>query len=188
MRYCTYRFAALSLLAALLLPAPSQALPPPCLDVNVEYLGRTLVANIGGVDYYRWCYRVTGQGCLNRGLSHITLELCQDFWDDVLEYSTQTADESDMPNGTTTDYVIEIGNDLTTGVGGIKWEFSGGNPLDLVGEYDTFCFVSTGEERIANWASKGGQAQDSGTTIGPSCQPVPVRPSTWSSLKARFRN
>jgi hypothetical protein len=171
------------------LPAagPVQAAPP-CFDVTVQYLGRTFFANIGGVDFYTWNYRVIGESCINRGLSHFTLGLCQNYWGQVQGASTQSIDNSDASNGLHTGFVVTIGNDPTTGIGGIKWDQVSGNQLDKSGEYDTFSFVSPGQESPVGvtWGAKGSTIVEFGMTIGPSCTPVPVAPRTWSQVKTRF--
>lgn len=183
--------AALLLAGGALVLAPNAARAQACFEANVQYLGRTFVTNIAGVNYYKWEYRVTGTGCINRALSHWTLALCADFWTLVTSYSTESVDNSDLPDGTTTDYSnVEIGNDPTTGVGGIKWNYVSGNELNKVNEYDDFWFISPGDEVAMDvvWAGKGGQALDYGTTTGPGCKPVPVEKSSWSGLKSRFGN
>lgn len=181
--------AALATGAATLLAPEARA--QACFDANIQYLGRTFVTNIAGVNYYKWEYRLTGTGCINRALSHWTLGLCQDFWPLVTGYSTESIDNSDLPDGTTTNYSnVQIGDDPTTGVAGIKWNYVSGNELNKVGEYDDFWFISPGDEVAMDvvWAGKGGQAVDYGTTTGPGCKPVPVEQSTWSGLKSRFGN
>ena len=175
--------------AILCLAAPAVArAQSPCFDVSVQYLGRDFVQNIGGIDYYRWNYRVTGEGCINRGLSHWTLEICQNYWDLVSELSELSVDGSDPADGDSTFYMPEIGNDPTTGVAGIKWNVAGGNQIDKAGEYDDFSFVSPGNENyiIVAWAGKAGGQTEYGSTIGPSCDPLPVLHSTWGTIKSRF--
>lgn len=180
--------AVLALGAAFLSPGDSHA--QGCFDVSIQYTGRSFVTNIAGVNYYQWNYRVTGATCINRGVSHWTLALCEDYWALVTGYSTQSVDNSDLPNGTTTDYIVQIGPDPTTGVSGVKWNYSSGNQLDKATEYDDFWFISPGDEVAMDvaWASKGGQFVELGTTTGPGCKPVPVEGTTWSGLKSRFGN
>jgi hypothetical protein len=186
-RRCRSVLSALAVAGALL-SAPAAQAAPPCFDVAVQYLGRTFFANIGGVDYYTWSYRVTGDACINRGLSHFTLGLCQNYWGQVQGASTTSNDNSDLPNGIHTGYVVTIGNDPTTGIGGIKWDQVSGNQIDKAGEYDTFSFVSPGQESPVGvtWGAKGSTIIEYGMTIGPSCTPVPVAPRTWSQVKSRF--
>lgn len=181
--------AALAVMAALTRPQSATAAgPPPCFQVSVTYLGRVPVANIGGVQYYRWSYRVCGVGCLNRGLSHWTLGLCASTLQQTSGVSSQSSDASDAGNGLTSHYLDEMGNDPPTGLSGLKWNFSGGNQLDRAGECDDFSFVATGGETAIQWAAKGGRLLATGTTIGPGCAPVPVAPKSWSSIKShRYR-
>jgi hypothetical protein len=150
----------------------------------VTYVGRVPVANIGGVQYYRWSYRVCGLGCTNRALSHWTLGLCASTLQQTSSITTQSIDPSDPANGMTANYQYEMGNDPPTGIAGLKWNFSGGNALDRAGECDEFSFVATGGETSIPWAAKGGRLVARGTTIGPGCAPVPVATRSWSSIKA----
>jgi hypothetical protein len=170
-----------------LAPAVSRA-QSPCLDVTIEYLGRDFVQNIGGIDYFQWNYKVTGDGCINRGLSHWTLEICQNYWDLISGLSDLSVDNSDAADGDSTWYAGEVGIDPTTGVSGIKWNAAGGNQLDKVGETDTFSFISPGNENyiIVTWAGKSGNQTEFGSTIGPSCDPLPVESATWGAIKSRF--
>ena len=180
-----------ALIAAILaLPALPAKAAPPCFDVRVEYLGRTYYGLIGGVQYWTWSYKVVGETCLNRSLSHWVLGLCQNYWSLAINISTSSVDNSDAANGTTTTYTTAFGADPTTGQAGIKWNTATGNALDKVGEYDTFSFVSPGEENLmgVSWAGKGASLIEHGTTIGPSCTPVPVATTTWSNIKSRFGN
>lgn len=183
-----FRLAPAVVVAVAGLFAPPVQAAPPCFDVAVQYLGRTFYANVGGVNYYTWSYRVTGESCINRGLSHFTLALCQNYWGQVQGASTTSSDNSDAPNGLHTGYVVTIGNDPTTGIGGIKWDQVSGNQIDKAGEYDTFSFVSSGNESPVGvtWGAKGSTIIEYGMTIGPSCTPVPVEARTWSQVKARF--
>jgi len=176
--------------AALLVPTRPALAADPCFDVRVEYLGRTYYGNIGGVQYWTWNYKVIGETCLNRGLSHWVLGLCQNYWALVRNISTTSTDNSDPPEGTLTTYTTAIGLDPTTAESGIKWNSASGNQLNKVNEYDTFSFVSPGEENLMGvaWAAKGATLVEHGTTIGPSCSPVPVETTTWTKVKARFGN
>lgn len=180
----------LVLLGSILLPAvPGQAGPPtPCFDVGVQYTGRDFLYNSYGINYYRWHYRVTGETCINRALSHWVLNICEDYWSSISQISTLSVDSSDPAAGDSTFYSPTIGQDPTTGVDGIKWNTAGGNILDKAGEYDDFSFVSPGNENFitVTWAAKGGTLIDLGTTIGPSCDPLPVEDVTWSGIKTRF--
>jgi hypothetical protein len=177
-------------LAALLAPASLQATPTPCFDVGVQYLGRTYFGNIGGIDYYTWNYRVTGETCLNRGLSNWVLGICQNYWNLVTNVSTTSNDVSDLAGGTTTGYVYSIGTDPNSGVSGLKWDFTSGNQLNKPAEYDDFSFVAPGGQSLVTvtYGAKGSTIVETGTTIGPSCTPVPVETTSWSQVKARFGN
>jgi hypothetical protein len=181
-----------ALLAAVLaLPAARPTLAAdPCFDVRVEYQGRTFYGHINNVQYWTWTYRVVGETCLNRGLSHWVLGLCSNYWNSTINVSTTSSDNSDPPNGQNTTYTYQFGNDPTTGQAGLKWNSAGGNQVDKAGEYDTFSFVSPGNENLmgVSWAAKGSTLIEHGTTIGPSCTPVPVETTTWTKVKARFGN
>lgn len=157
----------------------------PCFGVRVDYLGRTPFQNINGVQYYLWKYRVTGQGCINRGYSHWILALCAST--SVSSVSTQSVDNSDPPGGTTTNFMPVLGQDPSTGTTyGLKWNYVSGNQLDKVNEYDEFSFVASGPVVTLDWAAKGGTAITTGTVQGPGCLPVPTKNTTWSSIKTRF--
>ena len=177
--------------AALLVPVQSaNAGPTPCFDVRVEYLGRIYYGNIGGIQYWTWNYKVIGETCLNRGLGHWVLGLCQNYWGGTSNISTSSIDNSDPANGTTTTFTTVFGVDPTTGQSGLKWSFATGNQIDKADEYDTFSFVSPGQEYLmgVTWAAKGSTLIEHGMTIGPSCSPVPVATTTWSNVKSRFGN
>ena len=178
------------LAAALLVPSRPAMAADACFDVRIEYLGRTYYGNIGGVQYWTWNYKVIGETCINRGLSHWVLGLCQNYWNLVFDISPTSTDNSDLPNGTLTSYTTSVGIDPPTGQSGIKWNHASGNQLDKMNEFDTFSFVSPGEENLMGvaWAGKGGTLVEHGTTIGPSCSPVPVETTTWTKVKARFGN
>ena len=172
---------------SLLSPSLSQA--QPCFDADVEYLGRDFVTTIGGVNYYRWHYRVTGENCINRGLSHWTLGICDVYFSHISEISTLSVDSSDPADGDSTWYQPEVGFDAATSISGIKWNHVSGNQIDKLGEYDDFSFISPGNENFIQvvWSGKGGSGTEYGTTIGPSCDALPVQPSTWGAVKARRR-
>lgn len=167
--------------------APALAGPTPCFDVRVEYRGREYVSTVGIVQYFRWTYRVSGQGCINRGLSHWTLQLCAEALAQSDGTSTQCVDASDAPNGTVTNYSPVRGLDPTTGITGVKWNCVAGNPVNKPNEYDDFSFIASGTVTPVTWAAKSAQIVVSGTTLGPSCAPVPVENATWSSIKATYR-
>jgi hypothetical protein len=181
--------ATLATLPGPLAPRAAEAAgPPPCFQTSVTYLGRIPVANIGGVQFYRWSYRVCGLGCTNRALSHWTLGLCASTLQQTSGVTTQSSDATDVLNGLTASYLYEMGNDPTTGLFGLKWNFAGGNPVDRALECDEFSFVATGGETVLHWATKGARLVATGTTIGPGCAPVPVAPKSWSSIKThRYR-
>ncbi len=172
-------------LAGLSTPALSGGTP--CFDVRVEYRGREYVSTVGIVQYFRWTYRVYGQGCINKGLSHWTLQLCSEALSQSNGTSTQSVDASSPANGTITNYTPVRGLDPTTGITGMKWNFVAGNQVDKPGEYDEFSFIASGTVTPVTWAAKGSQIVVSGTTFGPSCAPVPVENATWSSIKASYR-
>ncbi|MDZ4803617.1 MAG: hypothetical protein SGI90_01985 [Candidatus Eisenbacteria bacterium] len=176
--------------AALLISANPAKAAEPCFDVRVEYLGRTYYGLISGVQYWTWNYKVIGETCINRGLSHWVLGLCQNYWGSVFNISTSSVDSSDPANGTTSTYTTAVGVDPPTGQSGVKWNSGGGNQLDKANEYDTFSFVSPGQENLmgVSWAAKGATLIEHGTTIGPSCTPVPVATTTWTNVKSRFGN
>lgn len=165
------------LLAAVLIASAQNARAqgaPPCHEVTVTYDGRDYLYSIGGIDYYRWNYTVTGDSCITRALSHWTMAICPDFLTLATDLSTLSVDSSDHANGDSTFYDTQVGFDPTTGLTGVKWEHSSGNELDSAGEYDTFSFVSPGVEDPdcpVMWVSKGGRLYDAGYTIGPGCLP-----------------
>jgi hypothetical protein len=161
----------------------------PCFDADVEYLGREFVTNIGGVNYYRWHYRASGESCINRGLSHWVLGICDVYFSHITEISDLSVDSSDPAGGDSTWYSSQIGLDPTTSVSGIKWNYLNGNQIDKLGEYDDFSFISPGNENFIQvvWSGKGGSIVEYGTTIGPSCDALPTQSTTWGGLKSRFR-
>ena len=186
----TYRFvfALLCLLPSMTaLPRPLQAAAP-CFDARVEYRGRAYVSTVGNVQFFRWTYRMYGQGCINRALSHWTIQLCADAQVLMNQTSNQCVDASDMANGPTTNYSPVRGPDPTTGLTGIKWNTAAGNPIDKAEEYDEFSFVASGNVTTVNWAAKAAQIILTGTTFGPSCLPVPVENVTWSRIKGAAYN
>lgn len=159
-----------------------------CYEVQIEYLGRTLVyQDIDGNNFYLWRYRVTGAACINRGLSHWIFNLCPEDLKHLTQPSVVSVDQSDPDGGDSTFYVPSSGFDPTTGTYGIKWDMSGGNELDKPGEYDEFSFIAPGTENYVQvgWGSKGSTLLEFGATIGPSCEPLPVQSSTWSAIKSR---
>jgi hypothetical protein len=181
-----------AVLSALVLaaPRPAEAVggsSTPCFQVRVEYLGRTPVQNIGGVQYYRWNYRIYGDGCVNRGLSHWVLGLCAATQQGLTQVSTQSVDNSDPSGGMITNYMYEIGKDPTTGISGLKWNYVSGNAIDKAAEYDDFSFVATGDPTPTAWTAKGATIVTSGTVLGPGCSPVPTEQATWGSVKTLFR-
>ncbi|TPW08658.1 MAG: hypothetical protein FD129_2401, partial [bacterium] len=159
-----------------------------CFDTRIDYLGRVPVANVGGVQYYRWSYRVTGMNCINRGLSHVVLTLCTETLQSLSQVSQQCNDPSDIPGGLLTTYQSAIGYDPTTGVSGLKWNFASGNQVNKAGEWDEFSFVASGQETTILWGAKAAQIVLHGTTIGPACAPVPVETKSWGAIKALFRS
>ncbi len=183
-----YLCSILLLLGVLVVGAPARAAD--CFDVRVDYMGRDYLGAIAGIGYYRWHYRVTGETCDSKTLSHWVLQLCQNYWPNVSEVSTLSVDSSDLPDGTDTYYTYSIGVDPTTGIAGIKWNSDHGNILDKANEYDDFSFVSPGSEELVTvaWGSKAGQILEFGNTIGPSCNPVGIEHRTWGSIKTMYRN
>ncbi|MDZ4804496.1 MAG: hypothetical protein SGI90_06530 [Candidatus Eisenbacteria bacterium] len=159
-----------------------------CFDIRVDYLGRVPVQNVSGVQYYRWSYKVTGTNCINRGLSHWTLALCTQTTQSLSQISQQSSDNTNIGGGLMSTYHSEVGKDLTTGISGLKWDFVGGNAINMDGECDEFSFVASGTETSVAWAAKGARIVVSGTTMGPACAPVPVEGKSWSSIKALFRS
>ena len=179
-------------LAAALLLEPGVAIASgggstPCFDVRVDFLGRTPAQNIGGVQYYRWTYRVYGRDCINRGLSHWVLGLCSSTQHGLSGISNQSVDNSDPSGGNTSNYAWSTGWDPTTHLSGLKWDFVSGNPINRINECDEFSFIATGQPTPTTWTAKGSTIVVSGTVLGPGCSPVPTETSTWGSVKALFR-
>jgi len=187
------RYRLLALVAVLVLsalaPAPRTASAADCFDVRVDYQGRDFLGFTGGVAYYRWHYRVVGEGCDAKTLSHWVLQLCQNYWPNVSEVSTLSVDSSQPANGDSTWYTYALGTDPTTGVAGLKWNTDHGNAIDSANEYDDFSFISPGSEDLilVGWGSKAGQITEFGTTTGPSCTPLPALHETWGRVKSRYR-
>jgi hypothetical protein len=180
--------AAVALLTIPAVPAISAPKEPGgCFDVRVDYLGRTPVANVKGVQYYRWSYRVTGTGCVTRSMDHFTLGLCAQTQQGLSQISLQSSDDTDAVGGIFTSYRAKIGKDGTTRLSGVKWDFQTGNPVDAVGECDDFSFVASGAVTPISWGAKASNFIVTGTTYGPACAPVAVAPSTWGAVKALFR-
>jgi len=181
--------ACLSLLALATIPTGADAgNNTACFDVRIDYLGRAPVQNVSGVQYYRWSYRVTGMTCINRGLSHWVIGLCTQTQQSLAQISEQSSDNADFQGGILARYRSVTGNDPTTGVAGLKWDFVNGNPINRYGEWDEFSFVASGNETVVAWAAKGARIIDTGTTIGPACAPVPVEGKSWGGIKALFRS
>lgn len=179
------------LIAALLFTTPlvAQAAPPtPCYDVDIQFLGRTVHHVASGVTFYTWNYRVTGQTCINRAMSHWVLEVCPAYQNQITNISTLSVDHSDPAGGDSTTFSTALGNDPTTGVNGLKWNYATGNQLDKVNEYDDFSFVAPGSPTLMNvaWGSKGATIVEHGTVVGPACGPLPVQALSWGALKARY--
>jgi hypothetical protein len=188
-----FRYRLFAPVAALLLgafvPAARPAHAADCFDIRVDYQGRDFLGFTGGVAYYRWHYRVVGETCNAKRLSHWVLELCQNYWPNVSEVSTLSVDSSQPADGDSTWYTYALGTDPTTGVSGLKWNTDHGNALDTAAEYDDFSFISPGSEDliVVGWGSKAGQIVEYGTTIGPSCTPLPALRETWGRVKSRYR-
>ena len=159
----------------------------PCFDIRVDFLGRLPVQNIGGVQYYRWTYRVYGRTCINRGLSHWVLNLCSGTQHKLWGVSSQSNDITDPLGGTVSNYSYSMGPDPTTSVNGLKWDFVGGNAIDKANECDEFSFIASGQPTPTIWAAKGSTIVVSGTVIGPGCSPVPVELTSWGTVKTLFR-
>jgi hypothetical protein len=185
-----YRCGLLGLVLAVLpvLPDPSFAdTASPCFDVRVEFRGREPTENVNNVQFYRWTYRVYGNSCINRALSHWILGTCASTL--LSNISTQSVDASDPPGGLVTSNVPTVGKDLTTGVPyGVKWNYVYGNRLDKLNEYDEFSFIASGPITTLAWAAMGATTVVTGTTLGPGCLPVPVQTLTWSGVKTRFND
>ena len=166
-----------------------QAAAATCFDVRVDYMGRDFVGFVNGVAFYRWHYRVTGEGCISKAMSHWTLQVCQNYWSQISEVTTHCVDNSDPPNGMDTYYTYAIGLDPTTGIGGLKWNTDSGNVIDTANEYDDFSFICPGSENLitVEWGSKSGQILEFGTTTGPSCDPTPTERPSWGRLRSIYR-
>lgn len=178
------------LLALFFMPSAGFAAPaPPCFDVDVQYMGREFAFSKDGLSHYEWHYRVTGRTCINRGLSHWVLDLCPDLYSKLSAVSLQSVDNS-AAGGTVASYRYGTGNDPTTGISGLKWDFISGNAINVAGEYDDFSFISPGDVGSVRWSSRGSTILDYGTTMGPTCgvafTPVPTDRMSWSRIKVRF--
>ena len=180
--------AALLLTGALAL-GPPQARAADCFDIRVEYRGRDFIGFIAGIAHYRWYYRVVGEGCDQKRLSHWVIELCSNYWSRVSEVSTLSVDSSQPANGDSTWYTYALGTDPTTGVSGLKWNTDHGNAIDSVNEYDDFSFISPGSEDLitVGWGSKAGQIYEFATTTGPSCSPSPTTSTSWGHVRRIYR-
>jgi len=186
---CNAWLSAAALLTILAGPASAAPnTPRGCFEVRVDYLGRVPVANINNVQYYRWSYRVTGMGCISRGLNSWTLGLCAQTLSGLSQISLQSGDNSEPGDGVLTTYTTKVGRDQLTNMFGLKWNFESGNPVDAVGECDDFSFVASGAVTPIAWGAKGANFIATGTTFGPSCAPVPVQESSWGAVKALFRS
>jgi hypothetical protein len=161
-----------------------------CHDVFVVHEGREYLFSQDGLDYYRWHYKVTADGCTNRGLSCWTLAVCSDWLPYITEVSIVSADNSDPAHGETTYYDYTLGVDPISGVVGIRWRHTGGNRLDTPGEYDSFSFVSPGVDgrlNTVNWVSRAGFQFDGGDVDGPCCTAIPTAQTSWGLLKSIYR-
>lgn len=176
-----------ALLALFLLSPLSSATaqPVPCYDVRVEFRGREATEIIGNVQFYRWTYRVYGVGCINRGLSNWSLELCASMA--ISGVSEISVDASDPVNGTVTSYLSTFGQAPLSTIYILKWNFMGGNAINMPNEYDEFSFIASGNITTVNWSSKGSTTTVTGTTLGPSCAPVASQATTWGGIKSRIR-
>lgn len=177
------------LLLGVLAPPPRPAVAADCFDVRVDYMGRDFVGFVNGTAFYRWHYRVVGEGCISKAMSHWALQVCQNYWSQISEVTTHCVDSSDPANGVDTYYNYAIGTDPTTGISGLKWNTDHGNVLDSPGEYDDFSFISPGSENlvVVEWGSKSGQILEFGTTTGPSCDPLPAERPSWGHLRTLYR-
>ena len=179
-------FGAVLLALTLLSPlSRADAQPAPCYDVRVEFRGREATEIIDNVQFYRWTYRVYGTGCINRGLSNWSLELCASMV--ISGVSESSVDASDPANGTVTSYLSSFGQAPLSTIYILKWNFVGGNAINKVNEYDEFSFIASGNITTVNWSSKGGLTTVTGTTLGPSCAPVANQATTWGGIKSRFQ-
>jgi hypothetical protein len=187
-RYLMVASATLAIVGVLL-TGPRPAAAAGCFDVKVDYLGRDFIGLTLGIPYYRWHYRVTGEGCDDKQMSHWVIQLCENYWPNVSQVSTLSVDASQPANGDSTWYTYAIGTDPTTGVSGVKWNTDHGNALDATGEYDDFSFISPGSEDlvVVGWGSKAGQIIEYGTTVGPSCTPTPAQRQSWAGVKMLYR-
>lgn len=160
-----------------------------CFKVYVEFRGRTPVAIINNIQYYRWTYRVYGTGCINSPMSsgYWVLDMCSEKAQDLREISTQSVDSSDPSHGTTTVYEPIFGRDRATNHTGLKWMYRTGNPIDRPGEYDEFSFVASGNVTQVGWVAHGQCANVCGCTWGPGCGSVATEQVTWSAVKSMYR-
>lgn len=115
---------------------------------------------LGKDNWYQWVYKVevVAGGDFHNGLSHFTHEILDCYDQNLLESIATTAGYNGVsPNGGNLlalvgdkfrTYDIEVGTDGSTGVYGIKWDQTGDETLDAIGEYDYFWFSAPTNERI----------------------------------------
>ena len=115
---------------------------------------------LGKDNWYQWVYKVEviAGGDFHNGLSHFTHEMAGCYDKDFLESMATTAGFNGVsPNGGNLlalvgdkfrTYDIEVGTDGSTGVYGIKWDQTGDETLDSIGEFDYFWFSAPTNERI----------------------------------------
>jgi hypothetical protein len=159
--------------------------PAPCFDARIEFRGREATTLVGNVQFYRWTYRVYGQGCINRALGTVTLQSCASM--QVSGISGVSVDGSDALNGLATSYVGVFEQVPMSTAYRIRWDFIAGNPVNKVNEYDEFSFIASGNITTIDWSAKGAPFVITGTTLGPSCAPVATQPTTWGAIKSRAR-
>ncbi|MGC9348390.1 MAG: hypothetical protein ACP5JG_09660 [Anaerolineae bacterium] len=159
-----------------------------------------LVTYTLGTNESNWIYAITavpGTYSDTSGLSHWILGFNLGCYTHVYPEQTitfETIDNIDQCNDGTYNcvdagYYIEYGYDPTTGVDGLKWNFSSGEQLEPGGpDEDPFTHVFemtlsgpdqyTGETVVG---VKTGHSTLEGTILGPSCEPSAVRVASLSA-------
>lgn len=131
--------------------------------------------------WYQWIYKVEAvEGGPGKGFSHFTIELEDCFNAALLDVIEGTAGANGNPPNSSNllgltgnalrTYTIVTGTDASTGLYGIKWELSGGDPFENVGDIDYFWFSAPTNVPIENeGVVKHGQNLDFTVLETPDC-------------------
>ena len=142
-------------------------------SVGLEFVS----SNVWDGEGYVWTYKLTGLAGNNRGLSHVIIETCPDWFrdDNPLDFGFFDGGvwrpREHYPESLGDVYDVETGTDPTTGLTGIKYD-ARQSILNSPGQMEYFAFrlESAYDEVLGQWAAKDGNVPlVYGTVITPGC-------------------